>query len=170
MSEGSPPRPFDRFVGRVEDLLWSPCVSCQRKRRGTVCEAFPKKIPEELLNGTVHLDRDFPGDVCPVYQAPPDSRWFALKQSEGPHWEPRRCRRDAEHAHAAPDDFAPAIVCADVGSVVNGKFGWWHSADARGSLTSELVAWAADALDSGIPVALGFESESALDGALDCED
>jgi hypothetical protein len=132
-------------------------VSCLRKQRGTVCEAFPKKIPEELLNGTIRLDRDYPGDVCPVYQAPPDSAWFALQQSEGPRWEPRRARRDAGDAGADAESIVPAIVCADVGSVANGRFGWWHSADVNGCLASELVEWVADALDAGVPVALGFE-------------
>jgi len=152
-------RRFDRFVGRVEDLLWSPCVSCQRKVRGTTCEAFPKKIPEELLNGTLHLNRDYPGDACPVYQAPPDSKWFALQQSEGPRWEPRRPQSGPPEFDQSTGQFCPSVVCADVGSIEKGRFGWWHShsPDAHGGLPSELVDWVSDALDGGLPVALGFE-------------
>jgi hypothetical protein len=60
---------LDRFVGlRVEDLLWSPCVICQPKRRhGPMCEAFPKKIPDDILRDCIDLENDYPGDHCPAY-------------------------------------------------------------------------------------------------------
>lgn len=82
MSDGSPPQRFDRFVGWSDDMLRSLCVSRQREQRGTMSEAFPKKVPEELLKGTTRLDHDYPGDVCPLHQAPPDSHWFSMRQSE----------------------------------------------------------------------------------------
>lgn len=53
---------FDRFVGRVEDLVWASCVSCQRKVRGPVCEAYPGGIPEVILNGQVDHKTPYPGD------------------------------------------------------------------------------------------------------------
>jgi hypothetical protein len=48
-------------------------------------------------------------------------------------------------------------VCADVGSVSKGNFGWWSEADANGITPSELATHVADLLDRGNRVALGFE-------------
>ena len=53
---------LDRFVGRVEDLVWASCVSCLRKSRGPVCEAYPDGIPEVILNGKVDHKTPYPGD------------------------------------------------------------------------------------------------------------
>jgi len=53
---------LDRFVGRVEDLIWASCVSCLRKSRGLVCEAFPDGIPEVILNAQVDHKTPYPGD------------------------------------------------------------------------------------------------------------
>lgn len=50
-----------------------------------------------------------------------------------------------------------AIVCADVGSVAKGNFGWWSTEGQVGHRPSELVAHVAALLNSSIPVALGFE-------------
>jgi len=58
---------LDRFVGRVEDLVWSACVSCLRKSRGTVCEAFPRGIPASILNGEVRHTEPYPGDMGLTY-------------------------------------------------------------------------------------------------------
>lgn len=52
----------DRFVGRIEDLVWASCVSCERKVRGPTCEAYPDGIPEVILNGQVDHKTRFPGD------------------------------------------------------------------------------------------------------------
>jgi len=51
----------------------------------------------------------------------------------------------------------PIVVCADIGSVAKGNFGWWSSACESGSLPSTLAAHLAAMLDDGAPVALGFE-------------
>lgn len=53
---------LDRFVGRVEDLVWASCVSCLHKWRGPVCEAYPDGIPEVILNGNVDHKTPYPGD------------------------------------------------------------------------------------------------------------
>jgi hypothetical protein len=53
---------LDRFVGRVEDLVWASCVSCLRKARGPICEAYPDGIPEVILNGNVDHKTPYPGD------------------------------------------------------------------------------------------------------------
>lgn len=150
---------LDRFAGRVEDLLWSPCISCERKLHGPVCEAFPVKIPDDILRDTINVERAYPGDHCPAYQATPGSEWFELQQREGPRWEPRQAPACAANSDRPPRrlDLDPLVVCADVGSVPNGKFGWWAGHDAQGSLPSDLVAWLTRALNDGLPVALGFE-------------
>ena len=66
---------LDRFIGRVEDLVWSACVSCVRKSRGPVCEAFPDGIPECILDGRVRHTEPYPGDHglihLPITPAPP---------------------------------------------------------------------------------------------------
>ncbi len=49
------------------------------------------------------------------------------------------------------------IVCADVGSVAKGNFGWWSSLGESGVKPSTLGEHVSTALDSGAPVALGFE-------------
>lgn len=49
------------------------------------------------------------------------------------------------------------IVCADVGSVAADRFGWWSIDHASGTELSTLANYVASALDSGHPVALGFE-------------
>lgn len=49
------------------------------------------------------------------------------------------------------------IVCADVGSVAKGNFGWWSSLGEGGTRLSTLGGYVSAALDSGAPVALGFE-------------
>ena len=49
-------------MGRVEDLIWASCVSCQRKTRGPVCEAYPGGIPEVILNGSIDHKTPYPGD------------------------------------------------------------------------------------------------------------
>lgn len=49
------------------------------------------------------------------------------------------------------------VVCADIGSVARGNFGWWSSAGARGELPSTLALHVAALLNSPSPVALGFE-------------
>jgi len=48
-------------------------------------------------------------------------------------------------------------VCADVGSVAKGNFGWWSSSGACGDRPSGLASYIAEALNDGSPVALGFE-------------
>lgn len=53
---------FDRFCVRAEDLVWASCVSCLRKSRGPVCEAYPDGIPEVILNGKVDHKTLYPGD------------------------------------------------------------------------------------------------------------
>lgn len=49
------------------------------------------------------------------------------------------------------------IVCADIGSVARGNFGWWTSDGEGGVLPSELSKIVASAIQSNRPVALGFE-------------
>jgi hypothetical protein len=49
------------------------------------------------------------------------------------------------------------IACADIGSVVNGNFGWADSEGSEGTKPSELAAKVASALADQRPVALGFE-------------
>lgn len=65
-AQGQTPR-FDRFVGRVEDLVWASCVSCRRKVRGPICEAYPDGIPEEILDGRVDHKTPYPGDHGLIY-------------------------------------------------------------------------------------------------------
>ena len=48
-------------------------------------------------------------------------------------------------------------VCADVGAVAKGNFGWWSSLQESGNRPSGLANHVARALNSGTPVALGFE-------------
>jgi len=48
-------------------------------------------------------------------------------------------------------------VCADIGSVTNGNFGWWSSDGASGFEPSTMSASIASALNNNRPVALGFE-------------
>ncbi len=59
-SDAQRARAMERFVGNVEDLVWASCVSCQRKRRGPVCEAYPGGIPEVILRR-----QDRPQDALP---------------------------------------------------------------------------------------------------------
>lgn len=49
------------------------------------------------------------------------------------------------------------VVCADIGSVKQGNFGWWSSAGASGTRPSTLVDHLHDLLATSRPVALGFE-------------
>jgi len=49
------------------------------------------------------------------------------------------------------------VVCADVGSVARGNFGWWSSAGASGEQPSSLASHVAALLNVPSPVALGFE-------------
>jgi hypothetical protein len=51
----------------------------------------------------------------------------------------------------------PTVACADIGSTVSGKFGWWSSASASGSSPSALATHVAEQLNAGHSVALGFE-------------
>lgn len=55
----------------------------------------------------------------------------------------------------APDGLV--VVCADIGSVKKGRFGWWSSAGASGNLPSTLVDHLHELLSTDRPVALGFE-------------
>ena len=48
-------------------------------------------------------------------------------------------------------------ICADIGSVAKGNFGWWSSRGERGTRPSELSDHVQTLLDEGFPVALGFE-------------
>ena len=58
---------MERFVGNVEDLIWASCVSCRRKKRGPVCEAYPEGIPEVILNGSIDHKTPYPGDQGLTY-------------------------------------------------------------------------------------------------------
>lgn len=49
------------------------------------------------------------------------------------------------------------VVCADIGSVSNGRFGWYADTADAGTLPSTLAAFVAKAIDEGRPVSLGFE-------------
>lgn len=49
------------------------------------------------------------------------------------------------------------IICADIGSVAKGNFGWWSSYGESGTRPSELSSHVQILLDQGLPVALGFE-------------
>lgn len=49
------------------------------------------------------------------------------------------------------------VVCADIGSVAKGNFGWWSSAGANGQQPSSLASHVAALLKQPSPVALGFE-------------
>ncbi len=48
-------------------------------------------------------------------------------------------------------------ICADVGAVAKGNFGWWSSLQECGNRPSDLANHVAATLNSGTPVALGFE-------------
>lgn len=61
------------------------------------------------------------------------------------------------HAWAKSSMKNLVVVCADVGSVAKGNFGWWSSREDSGTKPSTLANHVATALASGIPVALGFE-------------
>ena len=52
---------------------------------------------------------------------------------------------------------SPVVICADIGSVAKGNFGWWSSLGETGNAPSTLAKHVAFALNSGEPVALGFE-------------
>ncbi len=58
---------MERFVGNVEDLVWASCVSCRRKTRGPVCEAYPGGIPEAILRGSIDHKTPYPGDQGLTY-------------------------------------------------------------------------------------------------------
>ena len=62
-------RRFARFFVRAEDLIWASCVSCERKSRGSVCDAYPDGIPEVILNGQVDHKTPHPGDGGLTYLA-----------------------------------------------------------------------------------------------------
>jgi hypothetical protein len=49
------------------------------------------------------------------------------------------------------------VVCADVGSVPNGRFGWYADTTDNGTLPSTLAAFVGKTINSGRRVALGFE-------------
>lgn len=49
------------------------------------------------------------------------------------------------------------VVCADVGAVAKGNFGWWSSLGEFGDKPSTLARHVSTTLDTGKPVALGFE-------------
>ena len=49
------------------------------------------------------------------------------------------------------------VVCADIGAVAKGNFGWWSSQDVSGNKLSTLAMHVSGLLNSGAPVALGFE-------------
>ena len=68
-SDAQRARQMERFVGNVEDLVWASCVSCQRKTRGPVCEAYPGGIPEVILNGSIDHKTPYPGDQGLTYLA-----------------------------------------------------------------------------------------------------
>lgn len=51
----------------------------------------------------------------------------------------------------------PLIACADIGSVARGNFGWWSSDGRSDNTPASLAEHVAAALNSGLPVALGFE-------------
>jgi hypothetical protein len=50
-----------------------------------------------------------------------------------------------------------AVICADIGSVAKGNFGWWSSESASGNSPSGLSKHVASLLSQNIGVALGFE-------------
>jgi|GEM_PF-2881994 len=49
------------------------------------------------------------------------------------------------------------VVCADVGSVAKGNFGWWSNREESGTRPLTLAHHVATMLNSGFPVALGLE-------------
>ncbi|MDP1947667.1 MAG: hypothetical protein Q8L77_09220 [Nitrospirota bacterium] len=51
----------------------------------------------------------------------------------------------------------PTVVCADIGSIAKGNFGWWSSHGGSGKTASSLAAHVGTMLNDGQPVALGFE-------------
>jgi hypothetical protein len=53
--------------------------------------------------------------------------------------------------------FAPTIVCADIGSVRGGNYGWWSSCGEHGSKPTGLATHVATLLNGEHSVALGFE-------------
>lgn len=57
----------------------------------------------------------------------------------------------------AKQDELPYVVCADVGSVANGRFGWASSQGDGGTLPGSLAVAVSHQLRAGRPVALGFE-------------
>jgi hypothetical protein len=77
-----------------------------------MCEAFPKQIPEDIVRDCIDLENDYPGDHCPAYKAPPESKWFDLQQREGPRWEPRR----ASAASAITD---AQLLAAHIGNLAD---------------------------------------------------
>lgn len=52
---------------------------------------------------------------------------------------------------------APLVICADIGSVAKGNFGWWSSNGEDGTSPSTLATHIAAELNRATPVALGFE-------------
>ncbi len=55
------------------------------------------------------------------------------------------------------NNFVPIVVCADVGSVAKGNFGWWASTGDSGDRPSTLSRFIANSLSKGEAVAVGFE-------------
>jgi hypothetical protein len=49
------------------------------------------------------------------------------------------------------------VACVDIGSVANGRFGWWTSDHQSGHEPSVIAKVVASALEGNRPVALGFE-------------
>jgi len=53
--------------------------------------------------------------------------------------------------------FRPSVVCADIGSVAKGNFGWYSDDGSEGESASSLASCVSEILTNGQPVALGFE-------------
>lgn len=40
----------DRFVWKANEAIWPQCFYCQRLEEGQKCEAFPKGIPQKIID------------------------------------------------------------------------------------------------------------------------
>lgn len=52
----------DRFGWQRRDVEVSPCAACRHWKGNAVCDAFPDKVPDEILKGDNNHRSPYPGD------------------------------------------------------------------------------------------------------------
>lgn len=52
----------DKFIWKTDDLVLAACVTCKHKQAKNTCDAFPKGIPPQILDGTNRHVQPVEGD------------------------------------------------------------------------------------------------------------